>query len=258
MAEGEIAALGLASPALAVRAHERTSQALRSWSARWGIEASCAVEPWLQGSATSEAPASERLREQSAHRAARLLWPSMTLDHALLKALYGADVDGTAPHSLAQRSVQHVATDLRKTLAEAWHVGEWQLDAEGSAAPAAYSVWDAALDIQIDVGGALISAQVPGLRFRAAQAPAPLRPSTGAAALTPFHGLTTSMTAVVGQAEVCLADIASLQCGDVLLLDTSIQEPVRLVIDGGTVALYAGLGQQNGRRALQLLSSPKS
>jgi flagellar motor switch/type III secretory pathway protein FliN len=244
--------LGVASAPLVARLQAATDAALRGWSQRWGVDASCTAAP---APASAPAASSEKswLVENDAQPAVRLAWPGRLHD-ALGRALYRL-ASAPASSTLAAESVRHVADDLLRRLAEAWFVARWNAAVEPAEAAAADPVprhWLGLADVQLTIAGTPLPARVPVLRFRAGAAAAP-RPLTSAATVTAFAGVRASIEAVVGRAELSLGDVAQLQPGDVLLLDTRLLDPIALGIAGGATALPAALGMRDGARAVQLL-----
>lgn len=243
--------LGVASAPLVARLQAATDAALRGWSQRWGVDASCTATPAAETAPPASAEKSW-LVEHGAQPAVRLAWPGRLHD-ALGRALYRL-AGAPASSTLAAESVRHVADDLLRRLAEAWFVARWDATAdapEAAAADAAPRRWLGLADVQLTVAGAPLPARVPALRFRAAAA-AP-RPLTTAATVAAFAGLQARVEAVVGRAEISLGDVAQLQPGDVLLLDTRLLDPIALGVAGGATALPVALGMRDGARAVQLL-----
>ena len=182
-------------------------------------------------------------------------WPGPhALADALAHALYRM-ADAPPAGTLAAESVRHVADDLLHRLAEAWLVKRWAAQDEPQDTPPVHPLplrWQALLDVRLTVAGMPLAASVPGLRLRAAATPAP-RPLTPAATLAAFQKATAPLEAIVGHAELSLGDLAHLQPGDVLLLDTRLLDPLTLRIASGAVTLPIALGTGDGARAVQLL-----
>lgn len=241
--------LGVAGASLVARLQAATDAALRGWSQRWGVEASCTA------AAAQDAAAGETswLVEHGAASPVRLAWPGRLHD-TLGRTLYGL-ASAPAGGTLAAESVRHVADDLLKRLAEAWFVARWTApgDDAGAAPDAAIPPRLLALvDVQLTIAGTPLTARVPALRFRGAAATAS-RPLTPAATVAAFAAAPASVEAVVGHAEISLADVAQLQPGDVLMLDTRLLDPLALRIAGSGATLAAALGARDGARAVQLL-----
>jgi len=244
--------LGLVGAAMVARLQAATEAALRGWSQRWGVDASCEAAP-ADDAAAASAPGQAWLVEHGVRPAVRLAWPGRLHD-ALGRALYRL-ASAPAPGTLAADSVRHVADDLLQRLAEAWFVARWNAPADSGAAAPADRVpprWLAVVDVRLTVAGTPLPALVPALRFRSTAAPA-AQPLTPAATVAAFAGAAARVEAVVGRAELSLGEVAQLQAGDVLLLDTRLLDPIALRIAEGTVALPAALGARDGARAVQLL-----
>ena len=254
--------LGLASAALVARAHDLTSRALRAWSERWAQEATVDVAEAESGTAIGAGSGGELLVERlaagGAGPAATLWWPA-ALEAGLARALFGAPMPSraaAADDTLAARSVHHLATELRRLLAQAWRVEGW-LAAGASHGDAVSTRWHAPLDVRVTVAGATLVARVPALRLRPSAVPDPARPLTRAQTLAAFGALPSRATAVIGQADVSVAELANVQCGDVLLLDASLSDPLQIDIDGVPSALRAGLGLVGTQRAVQFISNSR-
>ena len=245
--------LGVASAPLAARLQGATEAALRGWSQRWGVEAACEVALADDTASATRVAPDPWLVEHAVQPGVRLSWPTRlaeALSHALYRTAHAAPA-GT----LAAESVRHVADDLLSRLAEAWFVQRWK-EQDGPEDPAAThpvpARWRVMLDVRVIVAGVSLAASVPGLRLRAPAKPTP-RPLTPSATVAAFASAQTSVEAVVGRAELSLGDVAHLQPGDVLLLDTRLPDPLSLSIAGGPVALPIALGTRDGARAVQLL-----
>jgi len=63
---------------------------------------------------------------------------------------------------------------------------------------------------------------------------------------------TVSLDAVLGQVEVCIAELASLAVGDVIVMKEALSDSVDLTIVGGARVGRAVVGQFGGRRAVQI------
>jgi len=244
--------LGLASPSLVALVAERTSQALRTWTLRWGLDATasarvCAEQAWPVADGTG-------WHEVGAHPT-RLL-QSRDFESRLCERLFGELASPPPPASLAARSVQHLAGELRRLLAQAWHVEEWRAD-DGVDAPESSRVslrWLGCVDVDIQVAGAGIRARVPSGRLRDPSAVASGAAPPDARRQAAFGSLALHGRVVVGRVQVSLADVAELQPGDVLVLDGRLQDASELVFDGGPDGLRAALGRLGTRRAVQCLS----
>ena len=253
--------LGLGSAALVARAHDLTSRALRTWSERWAQEATVDVTESEPGSAAGGGPGGELLVERlaagSAGPAATLWWPA-ALEAGLARALFGAPLSSQAAKSddtLAARSVHYLASELRRLLAQAWRVEGWL--AAGASPGDAPSRWHAPLDVRVTVAGATLVARVPALRLRPSAVPGPATPLTRAQTVAAFGTLPSRATAVIGQADISVAELANIQCGDVLLLDALLSDPLQIEIGGAPSTLRAGLGLVGTQRAVQFISNSR-
>lgn len=259
----EAIALGLASATLVARVQDLTSRVLRTWSERWGLPATVeAVEsdPGAALGGTEGEWLLERVPSGSLAPAATLWWPK-GLEAGLARALFGAPAGArTADDSLAARSLRHLCDELRQSLGQAWRVEGWHSDASspGRLPVSTVARWHAPVDVHVTVAGATLAARVPALRLRPPAPPAPAAPLTRMQTLAAFAALKARATAVIGQAEISVAELANVQSGDVLLLDASLAEPLHIEIDGVTSPLRAGLGVVGTQRAVQLISQLRS
>jgi flagellar motor switch/type III secretory pathway protein FliN len=239
-----------------------TSRALRAWSDRWAQEAVVDVAvPDLDvdtGVATGDGRGErfvERVVAGGAGPAATLWWPA-ALETGLARALFGASSPPRATavdDSLAARSVRHLASELRRLLAQAWRVDGWLSDG-ASRDEAAPTRWHALLEVRVTVAGAALVARVPALRLRPVAAPGPATALTRAQTVAAFAALQARATAVIGHADISVAELANVRCGDVLLLDASLSDPLQIEIDGAPSSLRAGLGLVGAQRAVQFIS----
>lgn len=253
---GEIV-LGLASPALVARTQDLTTRALQAWSARWAqdvsVDAAVAEPGPLAGVG---ADGSWFVERAAAAGPVAALWQPAALEANLARRLYGAPASSLAADSLAMRSVRHLAQDLRLALAQAWRVEQW-LARDGDGAVDASSRWHAPLDVRVTVAGATLVARVPALRLRPTPVATRADAITRAQTVSAFAAQPVRATAVVGRADLSVAELANVRCGDVLLLDASISQPLRIEIDGVPSALRADVGVVGAQRAVQFVAPPR-
>ncbi len=254
---GEIV-LGLASPALVARTQDLTTRALQAWSGRWAqdvsVDAAVAEPGPLAGVGADGSWFVERAT--GAARPIAALWQPAALEAHLVRRLYGAPASALAADSLAMRSVRHLAQDLRLALAQAWRVKQW-LAGEGDGAVDASSRWHAPLDVRVTVAGATLVARVPALRLRPAPVATRANAITRAQTVSAFAAQPVRATAVVGRADLSVAELANVRCGDVLLLDASISQPLQIEIDGVPSGLRADVGVVGAQRAVQFVAPPR-
>lgn len=247
--------LGLASPALVARVQDLATRALRGWSERWAQEAqvdAAAAEAALPAGGDANGQWFVERTDGGAGGVPATLWQPAALEVNLARTLYGALPSQLSADSLAMRSVRHLAQDLRRLLAQAWRVDEW-VPAESAGTPC--SRWHALVDVRVNVAGATLVARVPALRLRPAAVPARSEATlTRAQTLAAFATLPARATAVIGRAEISVAELANVQCGDVLLLDAALSEPLRIEIDGVASPVRAGLGVVGAQRAVQFVA----
>lgn len=67
---------------------------------------------------------------------------------------------------------------------------------------------------------------------------------------------TLALQAVLGESEVALAELARLQVGDVILLDTLVSGTAQLSLPDGRLLAQARLGSSDGRRAVSVMPRP--
>ncbi len=85
-----------------------------------------------------------------------------------------------------------------------------------------------------------------------------LRGGLGALDARSFHALPAQAELLVGRAEIALPDIAALQVGDVIVLDSRIHDPLPLRLQDGAATVHACLGRAGDRRAAQLVFHTKN
>jgi flagellar motor switch/type III secretory pathway protein FliN len=247
--------LALASPALASAVVEATRQAVRLWCVHWGIDPA-AAEVTASNAPPADPAAGSWTAESTRQPAARLFWPA-ALRARIAHLLYDTpEAKPPAAGTLAARSAEHAEGELRRLLSHAWMVEAWA-DAATSATPDEPGPWHAPIGMRVSLGGAAIHAYVPGARFRRPPRRASAPPLAPAQARAAFGASAVHLTAVLGSAEVSVADLAALQVGDVLVLDTRVDAPLALRAEGSSLSLPVRLGRREGLRAVQF-SSPGS
>jgi hypothetical protein len=246
----QVTDLRLASPALEAALVDATRQALQLWCAHWGVapaQATVCVAEVERASTAAGTWATEAERGPAAH----LFWPA-DLRARLAHLLYGTPEGRQAsPGTLAARSVEHVEGELRRLLSQAWMVEAWR-EATAPAMADLPGRWHAPVGLRVAIGGAELHACVPAARLRrqprhrTATSPLP-----AAEARAAFGSNAVRLTAVLGAADISVADLAALQVGDVLVLDGRANGPIQINAEGSQLALPVQLGQREGLRAVQ-------
>lgn len=248
--------LALASEGAAEAIAALTREAVDAWRTRWALQSlHVAVQSWPWDGAELADAQAWKAREGATGALVR--WPS-SLEEVLMAALFGAE-HGRAAHAeprIAASACHHLAAELRSALALAWHAGEPDA-ADDASASGKLSRWCAPVELQIRFASeaTLVAVVRTSHLKRTPGQPLPKLPRCDAAA---FQRIPVRARLVVGQADIGIPDIASLQVGDVVVLDTHIHDPVHLVVDGSSATLRAHLGQRGQHRAAQVLSSPRS
>lgn len=243
-------AVALASQAVVDHVAALARQAVAAWRTRWGVDAGCVVSACaVEGDVTvAETACWLGCGEPPS---AALHWPAAFEDRLATLLFNTAVPAGT----LGAEAVEHVAQALRRSLLVAW-------GADGSCHPLAkpprLSRWLAPVQLSLEMEGVgSIAAVVCGAVCRPAAArraaTALPRADTGA-----FHALPVAARLVVGGAEVSVPDVASLQPGDVLVLDSRVHDPLELRLPDDHAALPVFLGRLGARRAVQLTVPSKS
>ena len=253
--------LALTSPALIHQVSELTRRAVGAWRARWALPAlpvDVSAVAWHEPG-RPQVRGQGRWSESMESVPCALFWPSR-VEPLLGATLYPRDASEPPGHvlsgeaSLARDSVRHVAAELRRVLLAAWRIEVPMHEGSASATP---SRWHAPLRVEIALSDECrVLAVVPGARLckaspGVARRLAPLDPRA-------FDALPASAQLVVGKADVAVPDLAALQVGDVIVLDSWIKDPLEFHVAGSSAVLRACLGRVNDQRAAQLVSSPKS
>ena len=252
-----VSPLALASAALVHEVSDLTQRAVQAWRTRWCLQTQAAdvsVAAWHEAGRPS--PRGQgRWSESMESVPCALFWPSR-LEQRLGAALYPCDASEPPPGegSLARDSVRHIAAELRRMLLAAWRIEVPMHEAAVSAMP---SRWHAPLRVEIALSEECrVLAVVPAARLRH-PAPGGLAKRLAPVDTRAFQSLPAQAQLLVGKAEVALPDLAALQVGDVIVLDTSITDPLELHVAGGPAVLRACLGRAGEHRAAQLVASPK-
>jgi flagellar motor switch/type III secretory pathway protein FliN len=251
--------LALASPALVEHVRALTAAAVAAWQARWGLarlNADIAVAAWEEASRPRVDAAGE-WHDAEAGTPASVFWPSSTPQRIEGKLFPCVKHEvRSAENSLARDSARQVGEDLWRALLACWQVQAARAAGAGSTGPR-WSRWRAPVQVRIDLGkGCRIVAVLSGAALHP-RTPAP-RGRLGALDMRSFHALPAHAELLLGRAEIALPDIAALQVGDVIVLDTRIHDPLTLRLQGGAAALHACLGRAGDRRAAQLVSHSKT
>lgn len=243
----EVRNLRLASDALARHLADGARQALDAWRVRWGVPvgpAEVAAQPW-SGQLPRDLAAPARWLGCGPPAAVAIGIP-LSFEQQLGLALFGSA--DAAPGTLASAARSHLMDELVRVLLSAWSLRQAPAPAS---APVAIDRWAAPVEVvaTIEGLGALI-AVVSGV-LCGSMAAKVLGP-TGKAGAAAFHSLPVRPVVVVGRAEIPLPEIAALQAGDVIVLDSHIEDPVQFCLPEDAAVLPAFLGCAGGARAAQL------
>jgi len=248
--------LTLATPALVEGLRRRTHESAAAWAARWGLShigMTVSAQAWAENGRPATTGDGDW---HDAGATATLFWPS-ALQPMVQDALFpcGPHELRGAETTLAGQATHQAAADLRHAL-----IAAWSIDAPLTAGVAEWSlsVWRAPVQVSIDLD--------ESCRIMACIAAAPLqetlssraRPALGAIDARAFGPLPAQAELIVGRADIALPDAAALQVGDVIVLDTRIDEPLELRVQQGAISLRANLGRVGDRRAAQLVSPAKA
>lgn len=246
----------LASPALVEQVRAITVEAVAAWQARWGLarmDIDTTASPW-EDAGRPRTDAAGEWHDGDSGTSASLFWPACTaqrIEHKLFARIEQEMRSGEG--SLARETAQQVAGDLRSAL-----LASWKVHKTGTGAPAPrWSRWLAPVQVRIDLGqGCCLVAVLAGAAL-CPRAPAP-RGGLGRMDASGFHALPARAELLVGRADIPLPEIAALQVGDVIVLDSRIHDPLPLRLPGGAATLHANLGRAGDRRAAQLVSHTKT
>jgi flagellar motor switch/type III secretory pathway protein FliN len=175
----------------------------------------------------------------------RLLTP---IERRVLVRVIGLVIDQVAA-IFRVSATKHVGIELRK------HAPTWR--ETGGTKPDPYRL---AIDLTLatDLGESTVSIYLPmsGSRAPLGAEPTKDRPTPSRA---PEHldPIPLAVTAVLGHAELSLADLMALEVGDVVPLDASVGDPIQLFTSA--VAFARGrIGTHRGRVAVSLLADVQS
>lgn len=251
--------LALASPASIGATATLTRRAVDAWRARWALEGlSVQVEAtaW-EGEGLPDSAAEGQWSEASDPTAAVLFWPN-GFEDLVANALYPDPSAGSsmAPASLARSSASHVAADLRRALVAAWAIST-SMRAVGPSWHV--SRWYAPVRLDLVLNNAsCITAVVSALRERRGDTPAQFAaPRLGRIDEGAFGALPAHLQVLMGRASLPVPDIAGLQVGDVIVLDTLVHDPSELLLPDGSASLSGHLGRIGPSRGVQIVSRSK-
>lgn len=251
--------LALASPALIDHVRSLTATAVAAWQARWGLarlNADLGVTAWEKTS-RPQVDTAGQWHDTDAGTRASLFWPALTvqrIESELFPCIEHEVRSGEG--SLARDSAHQVADDLQRTLLACWQVQSAPTGKLGSS-DLRWSRWHAPVHVRVDLGnGCCIVAVLAGAALNV-RTPA-LRGGLGALDARSFHALPAQAELLVGRAEIALPDIAALQVGDVIVLDSRIHDPLPLRLQDGAATVHACLGRAGDRRAAQLVFHTKN
>jgi hypothetical protein len=233
---------------------------LRAWAGEWGIAVD-AVTAKAQRAFEHGAPG-ERLAWScfAAHdRHAYLGWhPAAT--EGLCALLFPPDLapgrHDAAMAQLAPAAAREAGEALASALANAAPGGAGRAPASRTAPDGAlYARGAGAVVLSIAVGGARASLLLNGPCVHALAAPAgtpALPPLTRVDLHDVLSGTGVALDLTVGTARVGLNNLMSLAVGDVIRLDTSVEQPVAMRLASGAIVLNGYMGKSDGRLAVEL------
>lgn len=244
----------LASDRLISEAFELTRRACDAWRARWGIGTLdldvCATS--CERGARPKVTGEGRWLDAGGSAPCTVFWPD-GLESVVANAIYPRQEGEPVPQSgtMARASAARALEELRKALASAWQVSDSFADASASWR---LSRWVAPLQLTVTVDGGLqIVAVVAGSAFR--RGPADVKTALGAVQALDaraFEATPARVQVIVGHATVALPDLAALQPGDVLVLDSLVSDPLEVCTESGHKVLHASMGRDGSRRAIQV------
>jgi len=242
-----------------LRARQAAAQALEEWRAVWGLGAQGAqiacVRAWESAERT-------RVFDEDWTRWECDGWgwaaAAPTLVSRIQEALFGRSEPGAPERGapLALELGDRAVDDLIVRLLGKGAPPAVRERAGGPAPEIPASVFKhgsgaVVLDIGIDEGQVRVVARCGAARVSSApQARTGMQsPGESHAAL---HALPVTLEAELGELELDLSTLQSLEAGDVVRLTTRIDEPLRLSAPGGSTVCFGDFGTQEGFRALSL------
>jgi flagellar motor switch/type III secretory pathway protein FliN len=205
-------------------------------------EQTAEAAPAAEGEAKSDAEPAEPQRPPfDPAPFTRLLTP---IERRVLVRVLGLVIDQVAAVFRVSAS-KHVGVELRK------HAPTWRETAGTKPDPYRLAV---DLTLSTDLGDSTVSIYLPMSGSRPPLGTEPPKNRT-APARAPEHldPIPLAITAVLGHAELSLADLMALEVGDVVPIDASVGDPIQLLTSG--VPFGRGrIGTHRGRVAVSLLA----
>jgi flagellar motor switch/type III secretory pathway protein FliN len=231
----------------------KCQEALGSWASRWLPDGS--ARPALRVDVhTGEAPAPEEELGYLLQDAKQgFIWAPAAALPLLSRLLFDAQEQSRQPHGLLNEVAQAALEAMLKAFMP--HVGA---DApvllralpDGHAKPGG-----GLLDQVIDTtAGRLVL--IRGAEPKGpAKSTVPARPRQGV--LQALDAQTVTLRAELGHIDMDIQSLCALAVGDVIRLDTKLDDPIRLRVDGHLehMAVNAYLGTLDGHRAIEVVSS---
>jgi flagellar motor switch/type III secretory pathway protein FliN len=254
-------ALSLLGASELLRMRQMAAQALEEWRAVWGLGREEAQIACTRAWETAERT---RVLDEDWTRWECDGWgwaaAAPTLVYRLQETLFGRSEPGTsgrgAPVALevGDRAVDDLIGQLFGKGAPPGIRREAGCLPEISASDFKYGSGAAVIDIEIGEGRLRVLTRCGATRASSAPQARTGTQSPGESHAA-LHALPVTLEAELGELELDLSTLQSLEAGDVVRLTTRIDEPLRLSGPGGSTVCFGDFGAQEGFRALSLRKS---
>ena len=242
------------------RLQQKLDGVVRRWLDAWGGKAAPAASVRIVDESDS-APGASAPCHAFCVRVGAATATDLRLYAHRLGAVLGVPLDrwsALTPHasatSLAERLWQGLARGLVNELMDSASIAAWELDALDDA-PAARNRWRGPpQEVRVSVGDEVIASLILAPLLINALVPA-VAPAGGARTEPCRRAIGNErirLEAILGEAEMSLADFASLGEGDVIVLDTRLGGDCRLGVPGVAVVADAALGKHGTARAVRV------
>lgn len=238
--------------------------ALAQWCGQWGVAPSVAQTTCTRAcevKAVQLAPAWRQLRRRD--DAALYLGWSADLPAELERLLFAPDRQASESSALALAGAQQALAELAQALAGAPGMGACAPQ-EGSAAAELQGTGSGALAVQIRFGSAVCVCVLDDGAVRSVlalaghRAPAPLPP------LVPVHlpaalgQVALRVPVVIGAAAVELGSLVTLAVGDIVRLDSLVEQPLSISGPDGRRWFHGHLGTVEASLAIEIAGNVQS
>ncbi|MBV8634726.1 MAG: FliM/FliN family flagellar motor switch protein [Burkholderiaceae bacterium] len=241
-----------------------TQETLHAWKQGWCPAAAFELECFPACDTNMEPDGGHWSAHGATPDAALWQWRSQGFDKQIERTIFNLDhisrnQDRHASSDIAEHIAREASNDLSSSLLRRLSSSAAILQADAGSPPAwlfrrsAGAAW-----LKVSTGGKSLGILIPNAllpgRTRPA-APAAREPVVPLAqALT---GTTAHLRAELGQVQMSLGQLTSLEIGDVITLPIGIDQPLRIFAGKRRLVGQAYLGKQDGHRAVEMLAADK-